>query len=85
RANDYLRLASWLDTVVARLEQIIDFCCGSSDFSSLLKEKLEKLLPTCQSLGEVYLRLEHYKNALSFLAIVVAEWLSGWQLRISAV
>ena len=29
----------------------------------------KQLLPTCQSLGEVYLRLEHYKDALIYQVI----------------
>ena len=29
----------------------------------------KQLIPTCQSLGEVYLRLEHYKDALIYQVI----------------
>lgn len=31
-----------LTTDCCFLEQIVDFCCGSNDFSCLMKEKLQK-------------------------------------------
>lgn len=45
------------------------------DYDVSVKYLPEKhLLPTCQSLGEVYLRLEHFKDALIYQ--VVAIWVS---------
>lgn len=45
------------------------------DYDVSVKYLPEKhLLPTCQSLGEVYLRLEHFKDALIYQ--VVATWVS---------
>lgn len=31
----------------ALLAQIVDFCCGSNDFSCLMKEKLDKVGKSC--------------------------------------
>ena len=31
----------------ASCKQIVDFCCGSNDFSCLMKEKLDKVGKSC--------------------------------------
>lgn len=30
------------------LKQIVDFCCGSNDFSCLMKEELQKMGKACE-------------------------------------
>lgn len=48
-------------------EQIVDFCCGSNDFSWLMKEKLDQIGKTCR-----------YKNYDIFPAKVSSVELQFW-------
>lgn len=63
--------ARWANFIGDILKNRGDYCDALKwlriDYEISLKHLPEKhLLPTCQSLGEVYFRLEDFKNALIF-------------------